>query len=194
MAPLPPPTPTHDSLPERRGHRLPPGRVAGFTLVETLMAVAIIGLALLGVIGGISDLRNENRATSQRMLAASLGTELLELVKALGSQNLRNSTVANPVYLKTTAAGTPNLAWRVPQAGEFLALPVEEVNSGSAADPTLVDKLPLATWNAVFTPDAANAKLIYVTVNIQWRLNQTVRGRPLQFSLSTAVASGFARL
>lgn len=170
-------------------------RLAGFSLVETMVAIAIIGIALLGVIAGITSLRTENLATSQRMLATSLGTELLELIKALSSQNIRNSTAAAPVYLKTSAAGTPNATWRVPQAGESLALPVEEVNSASAGDPTLVaDKLPQATWTASFAPDATNATLIYVTININWRLNQTSRGRALQYTLNTAVASNFPRL
>lgn len=160
-----------------------------------MMALGVIGVCLFGVIGLVANLRNDNTTTSQRMLAASLSNELLELIKAQSPQNIRNSTADSPVYLKTTTASTPNLAWRVPQAGESLTLPVEDVNSGSNGDPTLVaNKLPQATWSAVFTPDAGNANLIYITINLQWRLNLTAQGRPLQYTLNTAVASGFARL
>ena len=55
------------------------------TLIEAMIAVGVLVISLIGMLSAISYMRMENRAASQRMLVASVGTEMIELFKSLPS-------------------------------------------------------------------------------------------------------------
>jgi len=105
------------------------------TLIEAMIAVGVLVISLIGMLSAISYMRMENRAASQRMLVASVGTEMIELFKSLPYTDIRNSTESAPVYLKGNGTATPNLAWMVPPAGQWQPLPVKAVSSASAEAP-----------------------------------------------------------
>lgn len=168
---------------------------AGMTLVESMVALAVIGIALIGMMSSINYMRMQNRAASQRLLAASIGTEILELFKALPYASITNSTVAVPIYLKGFGTAAPNTAWLVPKSGETLPLPVEDVNSAAAGNAALVaDKLPLGTWSVELVPDAVTPGLQQINVTIQWKL-YAASTRPVNtYTLSTKVCTNYPNL
>ncbi len=168
---------------------------SGMTLVETMLAVAVLVIALMATLSGISDMRMENRAASQRMLVASVGAEMLELFKSLQYADMHNSTATAPVYLKGFGSAAPNTAWFVPQAGQWQALPVEAVNSGSNATPDLVgNKIPGGIWTATFAPDPAAPELQQISIKIQWKLYAGSTRPPLSYAISTKVCGDFPNL
>lgn len=168
---------------------------SGMTLVEALVAVAVITVSTISTMSGISYMRMENRAASQRMLVASLGTEMLELFKSLQYTDMHNSTVAAPVYLKGFGSATPNASWVVPKAGEWQALPVEAVNSGSGATPGIIaDKIPQGVWTVDFVPDAAVPQLQQINITIRWKLYAGSTRPPLSYAISTKVSGDFPTL
>ena len=155
-------------------------------LVEQLVAVAIVGVALLATMSAVSYMEFENRASSQRMLAASLGMEILELFKALPFAQITNSSAGAPIYLKQLAGGGGNANWQVPAAGAWQALPVEGVNSSSAGDPSIVaNKLQGGVWKVAFTPDPTDASIVQITLTMQWSLTKR---KPVTLAMSTIVS------
>lgn len=165
------------------------------TLVEALVAVAVITVATVSTLSGISYMRMENRAASQRMLVASLGTEMIELFKSLQYADMHNSTVATPIYLKGFGSATPNAAWVVPKAGQWQALPVEAVNSGSNSNPGIIaDKIPQGVWTVDFVPDPAVPELQQINIRIQWKLYAGSTRPPFSYAISTKVCGDFPTL
>ncbi len=168
---------------------------AGMTLIEVLVAAAVFGIAVVGLMSGISYMRFENRSASQRMFVASAGAELIELFKALPYDSIHNSTVGTPIYLKGFGSASPNTAWIVPQTGQWTALPVEDVNSSSASNPAIIpDRLPQGIWSVAFVPDPADANITQINVQIQWRLFAGTTRPPSSYGLSTIVCRDFPNL
>ena len=184
------------TLPGTRLRRTPLWRsVSGVSLIEALVALGVIGIAVIGMMSAISYMRMENRAASQRLLVASIGAEILELFKALQYTDMHNSTVAAPVYLKGFGSASPNLAWYVPPAGQWQALPVEDVNSASAANPALVaSKIPQGVWNVTFVPDATTPGLQQINLTIQWKVYAGTTRPDCTYAISTKVCRDFPKL
>jgi len=169
--------------------------IAGMTLIEALMATAILGLTLIGLMSGISFMRIQNRASSERMLASSIGSQILEMFKALPFTDIANSTAAAPIYLEGFGTATPDLAWYVPQAGQWQTLPVEDVNSTASGYPSVItDKLPEGQWQVQIQPLASNANVVQVTVTINWNLYAGASTPPYTYSISTMVDNTFPTL
>lgn len=136
-----------------------------------------------------------NRESSQRMLAASIGTEILELFKAQPYPQITNSTAGAPVYLKQVPGGLPDLRWAVPAFNAWQSLPVEDVASGTATAPqSLPNKLPSGEWRADFVPDPTTASLRQVTVTLRWQLYSGKSQRVVSLSNSTIVCQSFPSL
>lgn len=168
---------------------------SGFTLVEVMVAVVVLGVTLFSVMGGYSFMRFRNREASQRMLAASIETEILELFKAQPYPQITNSTVAAPVYLKELPGGLPDGRWIVPAANAWQTLPIEDVAPADPAAPASVpDKLPNAVWRADFVTDPATPSVRQITVTLQWQLYRGNNQRVVSLSTSTAVCQSFPSL
>lgn len=177
--------------------------VGAFTLVEQVVALAIAGVGLVSTMQAISYLEFENRASSQRMLAASIQMEILELFKTQPFDQLTASPLP-PLYLKQDSTGAAGLArWVIPTpgtdpysstlSGTPQALPVESVLSSSAADPPVVaGKLPSATWRWTSRPDptdATNTNLRQITVIVEWKTAEnSTRSEPLRLYASTIIS------
>lgn len=182
---------SHDRLDSLRRRRV----IAAFTLAEVMVAVTILTVTLLSMVGGISFMKFRNRESSQRMLAASIETEILELFKAQPFPQITNSTVAAPVYLKQVPGGLPDARWQVPAANAWQTLPIEDVAPADAAAPaTVPDKLPNGVWRADFVSDAATPSLRQVTVTLQWQLYSGAGQRVVSLSTSTAICQSFPSL
>lgn len=174
--------------------RRPPA-LSGFTLVEVMVAVAILGLTLFSVMGGIAYMRFRNHESSQRMLAASIEMEILELFKAQPFPQITNSTGAAPVYLKQVPGGAPDARWIVPAANAWQAIPIEDVAPGNSAAPASIpDKLPNGVWRADFVNNPVTPTLRQVTVTMQWQLYPGNNQRVVSLSTSTAVCQSFPSL
>lgn len=160
-----------------------------------MVAIAILGLTLFSVMGGISYMGFRNRESSQRMLAASIETEILELFKAQPFPQITNSTGGAPVYLKQVPGGAPDMRWMVPAANAWQTVPIEDVDPANPAAPASVpDKLPNGVWRADFVSDPATPTLRQVTVTMQWQLYQGNSQRVVSLSTSTAVCQSFPSL
>lgn len=167
----------------------------GFTLVETMVAVAILGVTLFSVMGGIAFMGFRNRESSQRMLAASIETGILELFKAQPYPQITNSTAGAPVYLKQLPGGLPDPRWIVPAVNAWQAAPVEDVASATSAAPaTVPDKLPNGEWRADFVTDPAKPSLRQITVTLRWQLYSGTFQRVVSLSTSTVVCQSFPSL
>jgi Tfp pilus assembly protein PilV len=167
----------------------------GFTIAEQIVALGVIGIGMIAVLQAISFMQFENRASSQRMLAASIELEILELFKTLPFAQITNSTTGTPIYLKKLAGGSANTSWIVPAINSWQNVPVEDTSSGSAADPTLLaDKLPGAQWRADFTTDATDATLRQVKVTMRWRLYGGTSRNQVTLQTSTIVAQAYPNL
>jgi Tfp pilus assembly protein PilV len=165
------------------------------TLIESMVAVAVLGISFVGLASGIGYIRFENRASSQRMLVASMAAQILELFKALPYTDIVNSTSANPIYLEGFGTATPDTAWYVPQAGQWQTLPVEDVNSTSASTPTVItNKIPQGVWSVQITSPASPPGLKQITVTINWQLYAGSTRPPDTYSISTVVCSAFPNL
>jgi len=169
--------------------------VNGFTLVEVMVAVAILGLTLFSVMGGIAYMRFRNRESSQRMLAASIEMEILELFKAQPFPQIINSTAGAPVYLKQVPGGAPDARWIVPAANAWQPVPIEDVAPTDPAAPASIpDKLPNGVWRADFVTNPATTTLRQVTVTMQWQLYSGNNQRVVSLSTSTAICQSFPSL
>ena len=168
---------------------------SGMTLVEVMVAVAVLTISLIGTMSAISWMRMENRTASQRLLVASIGAEMIDLFKSLQYTDIHNSTAGASIYLKGFGSASPNLAWVVPQAGQWQALPVEAVNSSSPSAPNLVpDKIPQGQWKVEFVPDAVIPQLQQINITIQWQLYAGSTRPPLSYAISTKVCGDFPKL
>jgi hypothetical protein len=166
-----------------------------YTLAEVMVAVTLVGLTLFGVMSAISFIGERNREASQRMLAASIGTEILELFKAQPFSQIANSTVAAPVYLKEVPGGGPDARWKVPAFNSWQSIPVEDVApADSAAPATVADKLPNGLWRADFVNDPLTPTLRQITVTLQWQLRGGATQRVISLSTSTTVCQYFPSL
>jgi type II secretory pathway pseudopilin PulG len=167
----------------------------GFTLAEAMVAIAIMGVTLFSIMGGIAYLSFRNRESSQRMLASSIETEILELFKAQPFPQITNSTGTAPVYLKQIPGGAPDARWIVPAVNAWQAIPVEDVAPANAAAPaTVPDKLPNGVWRADFYSDPLTPTLRQITVTLRWQLYAGLSQRTVSLSTSTIVSQSFPSL
>ena len=180
-----------------------PGRPAGqkhliwgaYTLAEVMIATSILGLMLFGLMSAMSFISARNRDASQRMLAASIATEILELFKAQPFSQIANSTAGAPVYLKEVPGGGPDARWKVPTFNSWESIPVEEVAPASGGSPaTVPDKLPNGLWRADFIDDPLTPTLRQITVTLQWQLHAGLTQRVVSLSTSTMVCQSFPSL
>jgi type II secretory pathway pseudopilin PulG len=177
--------------PDQKG----PGRRDAYTLAELMVAVTILGLGLFGLMSAMSFIGERNREASQRMLAASIGSEILELFKAQPFSQIANSTVAAPVYLKEVPGGGPDAKWRVPAFNSWASIPVEDVTPAVASAPaTVPDKLPNGLWRADFVDDPLTPTLRQITVTLQWQPRAGANQRVVSLSTSTTVCQYFPSL
>lgn len=73
----------------------------GFTLVEVLVALAILGVAIVAIIKLFPDSLRQARVAAERTIVAELASSRLGQVRAAGAENLLNG---RPSYLNLTAA------------------------------------------------------------------------------------------
>ena len=150
--------------------------MGAITLIELMVAVAVLGTGFIATMSAVSYMQFENLASSQRMLAASIEMESLELFKVLPLTQITNSTAGAPIYLKQLSGGGCHPSWQVPVSGAWKSVPVESVSSTSGGDPVLLaDKLPNALWTASFTTDATDSTLRQISVMMQWNLYNTTK-------------------
>ena len=160
-----------------------------------MVAVTILGLGLFGLMSAMSFIGHRNREASQRMLAASIGSEILELFKAQPLSQIANSMVATPVYLKEVPGGGPDAKWRVPAFNSWATIPVEDVTPAVAGAPaTVPDKLLNGLWRADFVDDPLTPPLRQITVTLQWQPRNGANQRVVSLITSTTVCQYFPSL
>lgn len=76
----------------------------GFTLIEVLIAMVILGVGIIAIFKMFPDSLRQARVAAERTIVAELASSRLGQVRAAGAENLLRST---PSYLSavTTAAG-----------------------------------------------------------------------------------------
>jgi len=170
-------------------------RTSGISLVECMVAVAVLGISFIGLMSGISYMRMENRAASQRMLVASEAAQILEMFKALPYAAITNSTAGTPIYLEGYGTASPDTVWYVPQSGQWQTLPVENVSSSTAGYPSVIaNKIPNGVWSATITSPASPTGLKQITITINWELYAGSTRPPESYTISTVVCSAFPNI
>ena len=165
-----------------------------FTLLETMVAVGIFSITMLGYTGFLAFLQRQNMLDSQIEVAQAQLRERLELIKGLSSfADVRYSTTNAPAYLKRSSNGSFDTNWKLPKDGEWLAFNVEGVDPTKSDPPQYVGStspLPDSQWNIVITQAIGGAK---ITAALRWHIRSGNTAWHQQ-SLVTNVASNFLNL
>lgn len=106
----PPPGPAgaHRPRPPGVGQRLAPG----FTLVEVMVAVAILALGMLGTVGMQAFALQSNRDARLQAQAVALANELADMMRGNMEISAQNSAAANPYLLLTEWDGSADIPTR----------------------------------------------------------------------------------
>lgn len=166
---------------------------AGITLIETLVATTVLGIAMTGMMSGISFMRIQNRAASQQMLAGSIATQLLEMFKAMPYSAIANSGTGGTICLVGYGTSNTDAAYNVPTTTSTTQpVPVEDVNSTMAGEPpTIANKLPEGYWQAQIQTLASDPNVKEITITISWDIYAGSTLPRLSYSVSTMVNSYF---
>lgn len=82
----------------------------GFSLVEVLVAIVILGIGVLGAVGMQAAAMQSNKEVRYQALAGSLARELAEKMRGNHAVAIQTTTAANPYLLNTTLTASTGLA------------------------------------------------------------------------------------
>jgi len=149
----------------RRARQAFQGHSRGFTLVEVLVAIALIGIVSIAILGAISTSSRVVSVGDERTTAESLAREQMEYIK---SQYYNSTTsVANePTYQKVGDIPAGYSIWSVNYAGAVVAnivgVPWDSQNNRPAAKDGGLQKIALVIKH---TNTANQVEVIYTFVN-----------------------------
>lgn len=86
--------------------RAPGGNRAGFTLVETLVSVALLAFVALGVMALLTAMVRQNKLAKERSMATALASERINLLTAIPFQT-SSSYLKYRLPEETAAPGPP---------------------------------------------------------------------------------------
>lgn len=189
--------------------RAPSRSQAGFTLIETLIAIVIFGIMTLGIVPVIAASLRASTLTKQQTVSKNIAVQMMERIRGLpfyissttqrqdvldlylpgtsaASGLLSNQTYTSPTVTTTCTSSTssPACAGVSIPAGYTLTVAGTFMKPVNAA-PTYVQVAPedpVYSWRTA-THDAPQTQLLRVGVSVAW----TTLGRPHTYSLDTLV-------
>jgi len=144
----------------------------GSSLIEVMIAVLVIGFGLIGMAGMQALSVSMNQSSYYRSIAADLGTDLSERIKALKSPFLA-SVDANPAPAKgpdfskcvQNGVSNPNCAPQDTDRSAYQALVASEMNSWNALR---VSQLPAGSTYALVAVQSGTSDLLRYTLTLSW--------------------------
>ncbi|GEM_PF-445615 len=130
------------------------GRVPGFTLIETIVAVALLLAVVLGPIALITDALSSAAFSRNNLIANNLAQEGIEFVREIRDNNILCATLDGGV---TQWNQTPGLGG--PMQGYYeISVPLVTLTCGgsSISTPQVIQRASLAACNTPFLINAAN--------------------------------------
>ncbi len=142
----------------------------GFTLVETLVAITIIALAMVGPLYAVQQSLNASRSARDQLVASSLAQEGIEYVRSVRDRN----------YLVVLGGGSRSWLFRLDGTG----------GSTSCTSPCVVDPVRDTISNTV-TPLRLNNQNLYTQQNgfADTRFTRTVTVAAVPGSTTEAVVT-----
>ena len=156
-----------------RQNRKSPAGQRGFNLVEVIIAMALLGTVLLGIISLFYFGRSNVYSGKQMTHAVAVGTQVLEDLSPL---TMAQAEAAFNFTLGTTAL-TTNVVNGVSYPDSILRSTDDVSTDASPPDflntwqTTLEGRLPDAAVDVVFTPTLAN-RLLQIEVIVSWQEGQ----------------------
>jgi prepilin-type N-terminal cleavage/methylation domain-containing protein len=140
------------------------GSSRGFTLLEILIAIALIGIVAVGILGALSTSSKVLVISDERTTAESLARRQIEYVKSQGYKP--ESVLSQPIYQKISGIPEGYSIWSVDHTGGLVAnivgIPWDSKNNMQAEKDIGLQKIALVIKHK----DAANQdKVIYTFVN-----------------------------
>lgn len=145
---------------------------SGATLIEVMVAVIVIGFALIGLAGMQALSISMNQSSYYRSIAADLGTDLGERIKALNSPFLASAD-ANPTppkspdFSKCIQNGTsaPNCAGQDADRATYAALVLSEMTSWNNLR---MSQLPAGSTYTLSAVQSGTSDLFRYTLTLSW--------------------------
>jgi prepilin-type N-terminal cleavage/methylation domain-containing protein len=156
-----------------RARRAFPGSSRGFTLIEVLIAVALIGIVAIAILGALSTSSKTVSLADERTTAESLARRQIESIKSQG-YNSTESVLNEPIYQKIGGIPAGYSIWSVNYAGAVVAnivgIPWDSQNNRPATKDAGLQKIALVIK---YTDTANQVKVIYTFVNTNpyWAYN-----------------------
>ena len=156
------------------------GRSQGFTLVEVLVAIALIGIVAIAILGAISTSSRVVSVGDVRTTAESLAREQMEYIKSQ-DYNSTTSVAIEPTYQKVGGIPAGYSIWSVNYAGAVVAnivgVPWDSQNNRPATKDAGLQKIALVIKHTD-TANQTNAIYTFVNNNTNWAngVNITLEG------------------
>lgn len=159
-----------------RARRAFQGNSRGLTLVEVLIAIALIGIVSVAIFGALSTSSKTVYLADERTTAESLARMQMEHIKGQG-YNSTESVLTEPIYQKVGNIPQGYSIWSVNHAGAVVAdivgIPWDNENNMPAGNDTGLQKIALVIK---YTDTANQQKVIYTFINTNpyWAYNATI--------------------
>jgi prepilin-type N-terminal cleavage/methylation domain-containing protein len=153
------------------------GHSQGFTLVEVLVAIALIGIVAIAILGAISTSSRAVSVGDVRTTAESLAREQMEYIK---SQDYNAASVLNnnnPTYQKISNIPAGYSIWSVNYTGavvtNIVGVPWDSQNNRPAAKDAGLQKIALVIKHTD-TANQTNVIYTFINTNPNWAYNVTI--------------------
>lgn len=152
------------------------GRSRGFTLLELLIAIALIGIIAVAILGAISTSSKVVSSSDVRTTAESLAKRQIEYIKSQ-VYNSTESVLDEPVYQKIGGIPVGYSIWSVNRAGAIVTgivgIPWDSRNNRLADKDDGLQKIALVIKH---TDTASQDKIIYTFINTNpyWAYNVSI--------------------
>jgi prepilin-type N-terminal cleavage/methylation domain-containing protein len=151
-----------------RAKRAFPGSSRGFTLIEVLIAIALIGIVSVAILGAISTSSKTVSLADERTTAESLARKQMEYIKGQG-YNSTGSLVNLPTYQKIGGIPQGYSIWSVASnsstiviSANIVGIPWDSQTNRPASKDDGLQKISLVIKH---TDPANQNKIIYTFVN-----------------------------
>ncbi len=134
-------------------------RAAGFTMIETIIAFAVMTAAIIGPVALVAFSFSRVQSSQNKLIATNLGQEGIELVRAIRENNVICDILSNPppVFWNDNPAGGPKLG---AGSNNYFTVDATQATTLACAAASFPTPTPTAT-----TISACSARLLNLNAN-----------------------------